>query len=66
MEAHSGNPKKARELFRQGADKCEPHAPLFNAWAHFEARWCYVFNAPCKLVEAIEADMMLGAGTRLR
>ena len=38
MEAHNGNPKKARELFQQGAEKCEPHAPLFNAWAHFEAR----------------------------
>ncbi len=38
MEAHNGNPRKARELFQQGADKCEPHAPLFNAWAHFEAR----------------------------
>ena len=38
LEAHNGNVKKARELFQQGADKCQPHAPLLNAWAHFEAR----------------------------
>ena len=37
MEAHNGNPKKARELFQQGSRRCEPHAPLLNAWAHFEA-----------------------------
>jgi hypothetical protein len=37
MEAHNGNPKKARELFQQGSERCEPHAPLLNAWAHFEA-----------------------------
>ena len=37
MEARDGNPKKARELFQQGSERCKPHAPLLNAWAHFEA-----------------------------
>ena len=36
LESNQGNYGAAQQVFQQGADKCPPHAPLFNAWAAVE------------------------------
>lgn len=36
LESSQGNYGAAQQVFQQGADKCPPHPPLFNAWAAVE------------------------------
>lgn len=37
MEWHAGDYHAAARLFRAGAAKAAPHAPLLDAWARMEA-----------------------------
>ena len=52
LESSQGNYGAAQQVFQQGADKCPPHAPLFNAWAAVEV----LFLTACQLCPLVGGD----------